>query len=376
MSQGHTTVTGLKLLDSHFRLLVESVDDYAIYVLDPQGIVRSWNPGAQRLKGYAPEEIVGHHFSKFHCTSDRESGVPEQALLQTKMIGRFEDVGWRVRKNGSQFWASAVLTALHDDRGALIGYAKVTRDLTERAYKAFVEATNGIVWTVDGRGRPNAESASWRAFTGQTDAQWRGPKCWDPIHPDDQASFGREWARARSEKKVFTAECRLRRNDGVYVWMTCRAVPFLMPDGSVREWFGVSFDISARRSAEEARERALNWWATTLRSIGEAVIATDRGGLVTFMNPVAEELTGWASSEAQGKSLAEVFPMFDEDTRNLVANPVDTVLSRGILAALGNHAILVRRDGSEIQVDQSASPIQQPDGALDGVVLIFRPASP
>jgi PAS domain S-box-containing protein len=363
------------LIDEHFRILVATVEDYAIYLLDPDGIVQSWNAGAQRLKGYHPEEIIGQHFSKFYTPSDRAGGMPAQGLATAKAVGRFEDLGWRVRKDGSQFWASVVLTALHDDKGALIGFAKVTRDLTERGYKTFVEATNGIVWTADGDGRPNADSPSWRAFTGQTEAQWRGLHGWDPVHPDDQVVLREEWPRAKADKRIFTAEFRLRRHDGAYVWMSCRAVPFLHANGSVREWFGVTFDISARKEAEEARERAVMWWATTLRSIGDGVIATDPRGMVTFLNPVAESLTGWTSAEAQGRSLTEVFPIFNEDTRRPVENPVDKVLREGVVVGLANHTVLVRRDGSETPIDDSAAPIRQTDGTLDGVVLVFRDAS-
>ena len=348
----------MQLSDAHFRLLVDSVEDYAIYMLDPQGVVQSWNLGAQRLKGYVPEEIVGQHFSVFYSASDRASGRPAQALTTARMLGRFEDVGWRVRKDGSQFWATVVVTALHDERGTLIGYAKVTRDLTERAYRTFVEATNGIVFTADSQGRPNADSSSWRAFTGQNETEWRGGRGWELIHPEDQVALNVVSERSRAQRSTLTAEFRLRHRSGGYVWMSCRAVPFLSPEGSVREWFGVITDISSRKSAEAAREQALNWWATTLRSIGDAVIATDRRGLVTFMNPVAESLTGWQGADAAGKALAEVFPIFNEETRNPVENPVDTVLRHGLVVGLANHTVLVRRDGSEVPIDDSAAPIK------------------
>jgi PAS domain S-box-containing protein len=114
------------------RLLVESVEDYAIFVLDPQGHVETWNKGAQRIKGYATEEIVGRHFSVFYPPEDVASGKCEHELEEAGRGGRFEDEGWRVRKDGSRFWANVVITALRDKAGRLVGFAKVTRDLTER----------------------------------------------------------------------------------------------------------------------------------------------------------------------------------------------------------------------------------------------------
>ncbi|CAN7630956.1 ATP-binding protein [Bosea sp. LjRoot237] len=116
-----------------YRLLVESVTDYAIYMLDPQGMVISWNPGARRFKGYEDHEIIGQSFSRFYTEEDRASGLPERALSQAAEEGRFESEGWRVRKDGSRFWAHVVIDPILDQAsGRVLGYAKITRDLTER----------------------------------------------------------------------------------------------------------------------------------------------------------------------------------------------------------------------------------------------------
>ena len=114
------------------HLLIESVQDYALFILDPDGIVRTWNIGAQRLKGYTPDEIIGQHFSVFYTEEDRRAGRPEVALATAARVGRWEDENWRVRKDGSRFWANVVITRLLNGDGELIGFAKVTRDLTAR----------------------------------------------------------------------------------------------------------------------------------------------------------------------------------------------------------------------------------------------------
>jgi PAS domain S-box-containing protein len=111
---------------------VEGVVDYAILMLDPQGYVTSWNAGAERIKGYTAHEILGQHFSVFHTPEDAANGKPERVLDQAIRTGRFEEEGWRVRKDGTRFWASVVVRALHDDDGKLRGFAKITRDLSER----------------------------------------------------------------------------------------------------------------------------------------------------------------------------------------------------------------------------------------------------
>ena len=128
----HTAAAAAAPADQQFRLLVSSVTDYAIYLLDGAGRVTSWNPGAERIKGYRADEIIGRHFSQFYVPEDRARGVPEAALACARRDGRFEGEGWRLRKDGSRFWALAVIDAVRDDAGELVGFAKTTRDISER----------------------------------------------------------------------------------------------------------------------------------------------------------------------------------------------------------------------------------------------------
>jgi PAS domain S-box-containing protein len=126
------SLTRLEDTERRFRLLVESVTDYAIYMLDPDGHVINWNQGAARAKGYAPHEIIGRHFSTFYTPEDQAAELPQRALRAARETGKFEAEGWRVRKDGSRFWASAILNAIKGPDGEILGFAKVTRDLTER----------------------------------------------------------------------------------------------------------------------------------------------------------------------------------------------------------------------------------------------------
>jgi PAS domain S-box-containing protein len=122
----------LRRSEERLRLLIASVKDYAIFILDPTGHVATWNPGAERLKGYSANDIIGQHFSRFYPAEDIRAGKCEMELEGAQKVGRFEDEGWRVRKDGTQFWANVVITPIRDDSGSLVGFAKVTRDLSER----------------------------------------------------------------------------------------------------------------------------------------------------------------------------------------------------------------------------------------------------
>jgi PAS domain S-box-containing protein len=118
--------------ESRYRLLIDAITDYAVFMLDPDGYVSSWNPGAERIKGYKAEEIIGQHFSRFYTDEDRAQGAPELALATAAAEGRFELEGWRIRKDGRRFWAHVIMDAIRDPAGELVGFAKITRDLTER----------------------------------------------------------------------------------------------------------------------------------------------------------------------------------------------------------------------------------------------------
>ena len=121
----------LRLSQERFRQLVQEVKDYAIFMLDPTGNILSWNEGARKIKGYSADEIIGQHFSIFYTSEDIDHGKPGEELSSAAAEGRWEEEGWRLRKDGSRFWADVAITALHDEDGKVLGFTKVTRDMTE-----------------------------------------------------------------------------------------------------------------------------------------------------------------------------------------------------------------------------------------------------
>jgi PAS domain S-box-containing protein len=132
ITERQNALTELLKSESQFKTLVGGVTDYALYMLDPTGIVSNWNAGGERIKGYSANEIVGQHFSRFYTPGDQAAGKPARALKIALETGRYEEEGWRVRKDGSFFWASVVIDPIRNDAGELIGFAKITRDISER----------------------------------------------------------------------------------------------------------------------------------------------------------------------------------------------------------------------------------------------------
>ncbi|QDU89666.1 Aerobic respiration control sensor protein ArcB [Pirellulimonas nuda] len=275
----------LRISEERLRLMIESVQDYAIFMLDPDGLITTWNSGAARIKGYAAHEIIGEHFSRFYPEEARQRDWPGEELRRAQAAGRIEDEGWRVRKDGSRFWANVVITALRDESGALCGFCKVTRDLTER------------------------------------------------LQSEENARKLLQEEAARAAAEAATAE--------------------------------------AHRAREAERQQRAQW-QVTLSSIGDAVIVTDADGAVSFMNAVAASLTGWDLANAKGRPLEEVFRIVNEHTRHPVENPVAKVLREGTVVGLANSTVLIGADGREAPIDDSGAPIRGEDGAITGVVLVFR----
>jgi diguanylate cyclase (GGDEF)-like protein/PAS domain S-box-containing protein len=251
----------LRASEEKTRLLISGVKDYAILMLDPHGHITTWNEGAQRIKGYSSEEIIGQHFSKFYTREAVEKNHPDQELEIATKLGRYEEEGWRVKKDGSQFWANVVITSVRDSAGQLLGFAKVTRDITER--KLFADA-------------------------------------------------------------LF---------------------------------------------AEKERAQV------TLNSIGDAVICTDISGKITFVNLVAERMTGWSRQQAAGRLMPEVFHILNAADRETIPNPMDLAVKQNRTMSLPLDSILIRRDGAEVPIEDSVSPIHDREGKVAGAVIVFRDVS-
>ena len=251
----------LRASEARFRLLMENVLDYAIFLTDPQGRVADWNAGAERILGYKAGEILGRDASLIYTPEDRARGVPQQEMATALQEGRADDERWHLRQDGRRFFASGVMTPLRDEAGNLQGYSKILRDVTERKqvedvlraseerYRSLVSATSQIVWTTSSSGEFEVEQPQWGEFTGQTFDQCRGWGWLTAIHPDDQWQTAAAWSKAVAERSTYKIEHRLRRLDGLYRTMAVRAVPVREADGLIREWVGVHTDVTEQKLA-------------------------------------------------------------------------------------------------------------------------------
>jgi len=218
--------------DSIYRLMVESATDYGIFLLDPDGVVRSWNAGAQRIEGYTAEEIIGKHFSVFYPPEKIAEKFPDHELVEARRTGRFEDEGWRLRKDGSRFWGNIVITALRDERGELVGFSKITRDVTERReheellrrseerFRLLVEGVRDYaIFMLDPEGRVASWNIGAQKNKGYTADEIIG-KHFSVFYPPEVAASGwpAEELELALERGSFEDEGWRLRKDGSRFW--------------------------------------------------------------------------------------------------------------------------------------------------------------
>ena len=366
--------------------VVESLADYAIFLLDREGRVRSWNEGARLIKQYTREEVLGSHISRFCTEEDREAGHAEQLLTTAATEGRVEEEGWRVRKDGTRFWADVVITAIRGSEGELRGFLKVTRDLTERReaeeklrtseqqLRLLVESVEDYaIFRLDRDGKILTWNTGAQRLKGYTADEAIG-KSFEMFYPPEDRAAGkprRLLAIAKEFGRVEDEGWRVKKS-GVRFWADVVISRVDADAGEVIGYAKVTRDLTLRRAAEDALRRSEQSLSATLYSIGDGVIATDERGNVVRLNRVAEELTGWSETDAIGQPIEEVFKIVNEMTREPAFNPVRRVLAEGQIIGLANHTALIARDGSERPIADSGAPIRDDAGKTLGVVVVFR----
>jgi PAS domain S-box-containing protein len=295
-----TPVTNL-IGDGHFRLLVSAVTDYAIYMLDPSGNVASWNAGAERFKGYKPHEIIGRHFSTFYTAEDKAAGIPAFALRTAMATGKFEAEGWRLRKDGTRFWAHVVIDPIFSDSGELLGFAKITRDLTERReaeeilrrtqeeFRILVQGvTDYGIYMLDPNGFVTTWNSGAQRIKGYAPAEIIGQHFSRFYTPEDRAAGMPEQALAIARRDGrFEKEGWRVRKDGSRFWANIVVDPIHAEDGSILGFAKITRDITERRAAEQQLEqtREALFQSQKMDAIGQLTggIAHDFNNLLTIV---------------------------------------------------------------------------------------------
>jgi PAS domain S-box-containing protein len=347
--------TGSDPTDAQFRLLVETVSDYAIYLLDTSGRVMSWNAGAERIKGYVAGEILGRHFSVFYTPEDREAGRPDEMLENATRLGRSGAQGWRLRQDGSRFWADVVITALKSRSGALTGYAKVTRDLSswrqahervresEERLQAFTNHSPAMMFLKDADGRYRFVNRKLLAGFGLRREQILGRRD-EEVFPGQQVMlFSGSDADVIANRSAIEREHLIVTGDGERVHMVVK-FPVFDAAGAVCGIGGVATDITERKRFEQAllEQRTLLAEAQKLAGLGSWEWEPGNGRMSW-----SEELC-----RIYGLDAAAVQPSFETFLERL--HPADRVLTATVIArALAEgrgftHESRVRRpDGAE-----------------------------
>ncbi|HEY0626222.1 MAG TPA: PAS domain S-box protein [Allosphingosinicella sp.] len=294
--------------DQRFQLLVNSVTDYAIYMLDAGGHVATWNPGARRFKGYEAEEIIGQHFSRFYTDEDRAIDFPRRALAIAAEEGRFEAEGWRVRKDGSRFWAHVVIDPIRNDKGDLVGYAKITRDITEKReaerelyeseqrFRLLVQGVRDYaIYMLDTEGRVSNWNPGAAAIKGYSAEEIIGQHFSRFYTEEDRAAGVPQRAlQAALREGKYENEARRVRKDGSHFWAHVVIDPIHDENGKHVGFAKITRDVTERREAQEELEeaRAALFQSQKLQALGELTggIAHDFNNLMTVIRGSAELL--------------------------------------------------------------------------------------
>jgi PAS domain S-box-containing protein len=361
----------LRLSETRYRLLFESNMD-AIFLTRQGGKVIAANPAACAMFGATEEEFL--HMGR-QWTTDPEDPRLALALAERERTGKFKGELTYIRRDGTKFLGELSSVILPGDES----YFAVLRDITERKraearLRRFYEADLFAIlyWSLDG-GVIDVND-SFLKMTGYTrEDVHAGLLNWAKMTPPEYHALDEDARRQIRETGVHLPyEKEFIRKDGARVWGLFSAAAW---EDNRNE--GVSFilDITKRKRAEEALRASEQRWATTLRSIGDAVISTNATGKIEFMNDVAQKLTGWSMPEAKGLDMNAIFNIVHETTRVKPESPVAKVIRLGKVVGLANHTALIRPDGTEIAIEDSAAPIRDKTGQIEGIVLVFRDVS-
>jgi PAS domain S-box-containing protein len=351
--------------DAQFRLLVESVSDYAIYLLDAGGRVVSWNAGAERIKGYVAAEILGRHFSLFYPAEERAAGRPQRMLEQAAREGRITAEGWRLRKDGSRFWGDVVITALRGRDGALSGFAKVTRDVTrlresEARLKAFTDHSPATMFFKDADGRYRFVNQRFLERFGVRAEQVLGRRDAD-IFPGERAElFAESDARVFAQRSTIELEQAVVTVEGERIH---RLVKFPVFDaaGGVAGIGGIATDVTESKRAEQKLVESRTLLAEAQQLAGLGSWEWDPGSGRMSWSPELWRIYG-LGLDSRAPSFESYLEIVHPEDRGRSASSVARALMDGRGFVLEER--VVRPDGTTRVLHTRGEPVRDADGRV------------
>ncbi|HEY6562550.1 MAG TPA: PAS domain S-box protein [Polyangiaceae bacterium] len=365
------------------RLLIDSVLDYAIFMLDPAGHVLTWNSGAERIKGYSAGEIVGQHFSTFYPREAIDAGKPARELEEASTTGRAEDEGWRLRKDGSRFWANVVLTAVRDETGRLRGFAKVTRDLTlrraseeelrqsEERFHHLVDAVSDYaIFLLDLEGRVATWNPGARKLKGYQASEIVG-RHFSAFYTEKDRASGKPQQILETVLREgrFEDEGWRVRKDGTLFWANVVISPLRNDEGEVIAFAKVTRDLTDRRATEEDLRKSEERFRLLIESVSDyAIYMLDPEGRVTTWNVGAERMKGYGAAEIIGRHFSEFFP--PEDVQR--GKPERELMLARERGRFEDEGWRVAKGGARFWANVVVTPLHDAHGDLLGFTKITR----
>jgi PAS domain S-box-containing protein len=354
--------------DERFRRLVQSVRDYAILMLDPEGRILSWNAGAERIHGYRAEEVAGAHFSCLYPPGEVERGWPGHELEVARARERFEDEGWQLRKDGSRFWASIVVTPLRNGRGELQGFSIIVRDLTERmqteeTMRSVIDHVIDGIITIDALGSIHSFNPAAEKLFGYRASEVKGHNVNmlmpEPYHSEHDGYLANYLRTGQAKIIGIGREVVGRRKDGSTFPMELAVSELHL--GARRFFTGIVRDITERKRLEkELRQRidALAEAEERMRSVVDhvidGIITIDARGSIESFNPAAEKLFGYRVSEVRGRNVNMLMPEpYHSEHDGYIANYLRTGQAK--IIGIGREVVGRRKDGSTFPMELAVS---------------------
>ncbi|WPV65649.1 PAS domain S-box protein [Chitinophaga sp. LS1] len=372
-----------------FNKMVEEIDDYAILLLDKNGKVENWNKGAEKIKGYTAEEIIGKHFSVFYSEYDQNNLRPQRLLSHAEKKGVAKDEGWRIRKDGSRFWGSIIMTAIHDDYGEVIGFTKVTRDLTditdtrdalcasEELYKYLLLQTQNSVSIGGWELNIETNILHWTAITKSihgVDSKYV-PELENAINFYKQGysrdSIKRVIELTIAEGIPWDLELQIITEQGNEKWVRATGSSNYK-DGICTKIYGTFQDIDESKREKIETSKSQKLFEDILNTpIGIGVFATDINGIVIVFNKEAERMLGYTADEVIGKHSPGLFLSCPDKTKRGKRTGIKSLpkIQEMVCTELRNWTY-VRKDSSEIQIQSIFTPLRDADNNIYGYIGI------